>query len=63
MRQTSVEFLEQRQRGPIRSVLLVIIGCLIGWQRSFPRNGSKDFLIFRMRLGDYKGRKGTDPDF
>ena len=31
-----------RQRGAIRSVLLVIIG----WQSSFLRNGSKDFSDF-----------------
>ena len=39
-------FLERRQRGPIRSVLLVIIGWLVGWYRSFLRNGSNNFSDF-----------------
>ena len=34
--------LARRQRGPIRSVLLVIIGWLVG----FLRNGCKDFSDF-----------------
>ena len=52
-------FLAWRQRGPIRFVLLV----LIGWERSFLRNGSKDFSDFLHKLGDYKSRKVTEPDF
>ena len=39
-------FLERRQRCPIRSVLLVIIGWLVGWYRSFLRNGSNKFSDF-----------------
>ena len=43
-----------RQRGAIRSVLLVIIG----WQSSFLRNGSKDFSDFLQ-----EGKKFTELDF
>ena len=32
-----------------------LVGWLVGWYRSFLRKGSK--------LGDYKGRKVTEPDF
>ena len=41
-----------------------LVGWLVHWQRIFLRNGSKYFfLIFCMKLGDYKGRKVTEPDF
>ena len=47
-------FLDWRQRGPIRSVLLVIIGwlvgCLVGWYRSFLRNRSQDFSDFSLEV-------------
>ena len=117
-------FLDRCQRGPIRSVLLVIIGWLVtqfsqkrlqgffwffalcwgtikvekwlswifeksswfgdicknisklaqnqtlwylvGWlvgNAVFSETAPRIFLIFSMELGDYKGRKVTDPDF
>ena len=59
-------FLDQRQRGHIRSVLLVIIGWLVGWlvgNAVFSETALRIFLIFCMKLGDYKGRKVTEPDF
>ena len=45
-------FLDRRQRGPIRSVLLVIIGNAV-----FSEIALRIFLIFCMKLGDYKGGK------
>ena len=59
-------FLDRRQRGPIRSVLLVIIGWLVGWlvgNTVFSEAALRTFLIFCMKLGDYEGRKVTEPDF
>ena len=63
-------FLDRRQRGPIRSVLLVIIGSLVdrlvGWLVGnvvFSETALRIFLIFCMKLGDYKCRKVTEPDF
>ena len=53
--------LDQRQRGPIRLVLLVI-GWLVG-NADFSETALKIFLIFCMKLGDYKGRKVTEPGF
>ena len=56
----------RRQRGPIRSVLLVIIGWLVGWlvgNAVFSETALSIFLIFCMKLGDYKGRKVTEPGF
>ena len=47
-------FLDRRQRGPIRSVLLVIIGNAV-----FSEIAQKIFLSFCMKLGDYKGEKVT----
>ena len=58
--------LARRQRGPIRSVLLVIIGGLVGWLAGnavFLEKSLRIFLIFCMKLGDYKGIKVTEPDF
>ena len=66
--------LDRRQGGPIRLVLLVIIGWLVGWLSGwlvgllvgnavFSETALRIFLIFVMKLGDYKGRKVTDPDF
>ena len=51
-------FLDRRQRGPIRSVLLVIIGWLVS-NAVFSETAPRIFLIFCMKLGDYKGRKVT----
>ena len=59
-------FLDRRQRSPIWSVLLVIIGWLVGWlvgNAVFSETALRIFLIFCMKLGDYKGRKVTEPDF
>ena len=59
-------FLDRRQRGPIRSGLLVIIGWLVGWlvgNTVFSEAALRTFLIFCMKLGDYEGRKVTEPDF
>ena len=59
-------FLDWRQRSPIRSVLLVIIGWLAGWLVGnvvFSETAVRIFLIFCMKLGDYEGRKVTEPDF
>ena len=51
-------------------MLLVIIGWLVGWLVSwllgnavFSETALRIFLIFCMKLGDYKGRKVTEPDF
>ena len=58
-------FLDRRQRGRIRSVLLVIIGLLVGWlvgNTVFSETALRIFLIFWMKLGDYKCRKVTEPD-
>ena len=52
-------FLDRRQRGPIGSVLLVIIGWLVGNTETALRI----FLISCMKLGDYEGRKVAEPDF
>ena len=50
--------LDRRQRGPIRWVLLVIIGWLVG-NAVFSETALRVFLIFCMKLGDYEGRKVT----
>ena len=54
-------FLDRRQSGPIKSVL-VIIGWLVGWlvgNAVFSETALRIFLIFCMKLVDYKGRKVT----
>ena len=59
-------FLDRRQPGPIKSVLLVIIGCLVGrlvGNAVFSETVIKIFLILCTTLGDYKRRKVTVPDF
>ena len=63
-------FLDRHQPGLIKSVLLVIIGCLAGWlvgwlfgNEVFSETARRVFLIFCMKLGIYKGRKVTQPDF
>ena len=58
--------LDRRQPGPIKSVLLVIIGWLVGWlvgNAVFSETALSIFLIFCMKLGDYKVKKVTLPDF
>ena len=59
-------FLDRRQRGPIRSVLLVTIGWLFGWlvgKAVFSEMTLRIFLIFCRKLGEYRARKVTEPDF
>ena len=61
-----VQFLDRRQSGSIRSVLLVIIGWMVGLlvgNAVFSETTLRIFLIFCMKLGDYKGRIVTEPDF
>ena len=55
-------FLDRRQPGPIKSVLLLIIGWLFR-NAVFLEMALRIFLIFCMMLGDYKDRKVTEPDF
>ena len=58
--------LDRRQPGSIKLVLLVIIGWLVGWlvgNAVFSETALSIFLIFCMKLADYKGRKVTAPDF
>ena len=55
-------FLDWRQPGSIRSMLLVTFGWLVG-NAVFSETAVRIFLIFCMKLGDYKGRKVTEPDF
>ena len=55
-------FLDRRQRGPIRLVLLVIIGWLIG-NAVFSEMALRIYLVFCMKVGDCKGRKVTESDF
>ena len=58
--------LDRCQEGPISSVLLVIIGWLVAWlvgNAVFSKTASGIFLIFCMKLGDYKERKVTEPAF
>ena len=43
-------------------MLLVIIGWLVS-NAVFSETAPRIFLIFCMKLGDYKGRKVTEPDF
>ena len=52
--------MDRRQRGPIRSVLL--IGWLVG-NVVFSETTGRIFLIFCKKLGDYKRRIVTEPDF
>ena len=50
----------------VSEVLLVIIGWLVGWSVGnsvFSETALRIFLIFCIKLGDYKGRKVTEPDF
>ena len=58
-------FLDRRQRGPIRSVLMIMIVWLVSWLvgNVFSETAPRIFLIFCMKLGDYKGRKVSKPDF
>ena len=56
-------FLERRQRCPIG---VVGNNWLVGWlvgNADFSETALMIFLIFCMKLEDYKGRKVTEPDF
>ena len=47
-------------------MLLVIIGWLVSWlvgNAVFSETAERIFLIYCKKLGDYKGRKVTEPDF
>ena len=57
-----IVFLDRRQRGPIKSVLLVIIGWLV-CNAVFSKTTQGISLIFCMMLGDYKVRKVAKPHF
>ena len=54
--------LDRCPRGPIRSVLLVIIGWLVS-NTVFSETTIRIFLIFCIKLGDYQGKEITEPDF
>ena len=59
-------FLDRRQSGSVKLMLLLIIGWLFGWLVGnvvFSETSLNIFLILCMKLGDYKGRKVTEPDF
>ena len=65
-----LNLLDRRQSGPIKSLLLVMVGWLVGWlvgglvdNAVFSETALSIFLIFCMKLGDYKCRKVTEPDF
>ena len=55
-------FLDRRQPGPIKSVLLVIIGWLVD-NAVLSETALMIFLVFCTKLGDYKVRKVIEPDF
>ena len=59
---TEAIFLDRRQRGPIRWVLLVINGWFFG-NAVFSEMALRIFLFFCMKLGNNKGRKVTEPNF
>ena len=60
-----IVLLDRRQPGPIKSVLLVIIGWLVGWlvTQFSQKRLYGFFFIFWMKLGDYEGRKVTERGF
>ena len=61
-----MNFLDRCQRGPIRLVLRAMFLVIIGWlggNAVFSETALRIFLTFCMKLGDYKGRKVTEPDF
>ena len=55
-------FLDRRQPGAIKSVLWIIIGWLVG-NVVLSETALRIFLVFCMKLGDYKGRKVAELDF
>ena len=54
--------LDRRQSGLTKSVFLIITGWLVG-NAAFSETPLRIFLIFCIKLGDYKGRKATEPNF
>ena len=54
--------LDRRQRGPIRYKIVVVGNWLVG-NAVFSETALRMFLIFCMKLGYYKGRKVTEPNF
>ena len=57
--------LDQSQARPYK-VRVVGNNCLVGWlvaNTVFSETALKIFLIFCIKLGEYKGRKATDLDF
>ena len=62
----SLSFLNRCQPDPIKSVLLVMFGWLVGLlvgNAFFSETAGRTFLIFFLKLRDYKGRKVTGSDF
>ena len=62
----SFSFLNRCQPDPIKSVLLVMFGWLVGLlvgNAFFSETAGRTFLIFFLKLRDYKGRKVTGSDF
>ena len=62
--------MHRRQPDPIKSMLLVIIGWLLSWlvgllvgNAVFSETALNIFLIFCMKVREYKGRKVAEPDF
>ena len=54
------------QKGLQISPKSVIIGCLVGWlvgNAVSSETAVRIFLIFSMKLGEYKGRKVSELDF
>ena len=63
---SNFQCLDWHQPGPIKSVLLVMIGWLVCWlvdNAVFSETALRIFLVFGMKLGDYIGRKVAEPDF
>ena len=54
--------LDQRLPGPIGVVGNWLVGSLVG-NAVFSETSLRIFLIFCIKLGDYKGRKDTELDF
>ena len=62
----SLSFLNRCQPDPIKSVLLVMFGWLVGLlvgNAFFSETAGRTFFIFFLKLRDYKGRKVTGSDF
>ena len=53
--------MDRRQRGPTK--VSVVGNNWLVVNEIFSETALRIFLIFCMKLGDYKGRKVTEPDF